>query len=38
MELYDELVNKIEGRPNALPSFEEALRTQEVLAAIGYEA
>ena len=38
MELYDEFVNKIEGKPNALPTFEEALRTQEVLAAIGYEA
>jgi hypothetical protein len=37
MELYDEFVKKIEGEPNALPSFEEALRTQEVLAAIGYE-
>jgi predicted dehydrogenase len=37
MELYDELVNKIEGRPNALPSFEDALATQESLAAIGYE-
>jgi predicted dehydrogenase len=37
MELYDEFVNKIEGRPNALPSFEDALVTQEVLAAIGYE-
>lgn len=37
MELYDEFVNKIEGRPNALPSFEDALVTQEVLAAIGYD-
>lgn len=37
MELYDEFVKKIEGKPNALPSFEEALRTQESLAAIGYE-
>jgi predicted dehydrogenase len=36
MELYDELVNKIEGKPNALPSFEEALITQKALAAIGY--
>ena len=37
MELYDEFVKKIEGKPNALPSFEEALGTQETLAAIGYE-
>lgn len=37
MELYDEFVNKIEGKANALPSFAEALRTQEALAAIGYE-
>lgn len=37
MELYDEFLKKIEGKPNALPSFEEALRTQESLAAIGYE-
>ena len=28
---------KIEGKPNALPTFEEALLTQETLAAIGYE-
>ncbi|MFY9665416.1 MAG: Gfo/Idh/MocA family oxidoreductase [Candidatus Cybelea sp.] len=37
MELYDEFGKKIEGKPNALPSFTEALRTQETLAAIGYE-
>jgi predicted dehydrogenase len=37
MELYDEFAKKIEGKPNALPSFTEALRTQETLAAIGYE-
>lgn len=37
MELYDEFLKNIEGKPNALPTFEEALRTQEVLAAIGYE-
>ena len=36
MELYDELVKKIEGKPNVLPSFEDALITQKVLAAIGY--
>ncbi|MBV8281287.1 MAG: Gfo/Idh/MocA family oxidoreductase [Candidatus Eremiobacteraeota bacterium] len=37
MELYDEFAKQIEGMPNALPSFEDALRTQEALAAIGYE-
>lgn len=37
MELYDEFAKKIDGAANALPTFEEALRTQEVLAAIGYE-
>ncbi len=36
MELYDEFLKKIEGKPNDLPSFDEALRTQEVLAGIGY--
>lgn len=37
MELYDEFLKKIEGKPNSLPTFEEALGTQEALAAIGYE-
>jgi predicted dehydrogenase len=37
MELYDEFVKAIEGRSNALPTFEEALTTQEALAEIGYE-
>lgn len=36
LELYDEFVKKIEGKPNALPTFEEALATQKALAAIGY--
>ncbi len=36
MELYDEFVKKIERQPNTLPSFEDALHTQEALAAIGY--
>jgi len=36
MELYDELVKSIEGKANALPSFEEALATQKALAAVGY--
>jgi predicted dehydrogenase len=36
MELYDELLKRIEGKPNALPSFEDALITQKALAAIGY--
>jgi predicted dehydrogenase len=38
MELYDEFANKIDGRPSALPTFEEALATQRVLASIGYGA
>jgi predicted dehydrogenase len=37
MELYDEFAKKIDGKPNALPSFADALATQETLAAIGYE-
>jgi predicted dehydrogenase len=36
MELYDEFVKAIEGKPNALPTFAEALVTQKVLAAVGY--
>ena len=36
MELYDEWLKAIEGRQNVLPTFEEALETQKVLAAIGY--
>lgn len=36
MELYDEFVKAIEGAPNALPTFGEALTTQRVLAAVGY--
>lgn len=38
MELYDEFVKAIEGEPNALPTFPEAVTTQKVLAAIGYTA
>lgn len=38
MELYDEFVKEIEGKPNVLPTFEEALATQRVLAATGYGA
>lgn len=38
MELYDEFAKKIEGQPNALPTFEEAVVTQRVLAAIGFSA
>lgn len=37
MELYDEFVKRIEERPNVLPTFEEAVVTQEALAAVGYE-
>ncbi len=36
MELYDEFVKAIEREPNALPSFENAVATQLVLAAVGY--
>jgi predicted dehydrogenase len=36
MELYDEFVKAIGREPNALPTFDEALVTQEVLAAVGY--
>jgi predicted dehydrogenase len=36
MELYDEFAKKIEGKPNALPTFEEGLVTQQVLQSLGY--
>lgn len=36
MELYDEFVKRIEGKPNALPTFEEGVATQRVLATVGY--
>ena len=36
MELYDEFVRAMEGATNALPTFDDALATQRVLAAIGY--
>jgi predicted dehydrogenase len=36
MELYDEFVKAIEGEPNALPTFENAVATQRVLRAVGY--
>ncbi|HEY2475577.1 MAG TPA: Gfo/Idh/MocA family oxidoreductase [Candidatus Cybelea sp.] len=36
MELYDEFVKRIEGKPNALPTFDDGLVTQEVLASVGY--
>jgi len=38
MELYDEFVKKIEGEPDELPTFTQALETQRVLASIGYSA
>jgi predicted dehydrogenase len=37
MELYDEFAKAIERRPNGLPSFDDALATQKVLAAVGYD-
>jgi len=36
MELYDEFVKQIETGTSAVPTFDEALATQRVLAAIGY--
>ena len=36
MELYDELVKRIEGEGNGLPTFDEGLATQTVLASAGY--
>jgi predicted dehydrogenase len=36
MELYDEFAKAIEGKPNALPTFAEAVETQRVLTSIGY--
>lgn len=36
MELYDEWIKQIETGSSAIPTFEEALATQRVLAAIGY--
>jgi len=36
MELYDEFVKAIEGEPNALPSFDDAVATQRVLETVGY--
>jgi predicted dehydrogenase len=37
IELYDQFALAIEGKANALPTFAQALVTQRVLAAIGYE-
>ena len=36
MELYDEFIKAIEGEPNELPTFEDAVATQRVLKAVGY--
>jgi predicted dehydrogenase len=36
LELLDELAKALDGKPNSLPTFEEALATQVVLEAIGY--
>jgi len=36
MDLYDEFVKQIETGKSLLPTFEEALETQRILAAIGY--
>lgn len=36
MDLYDEFVKQVETGKSLLPTFEEALETQRVLAALGY--
>ena len=38
MELYDEFAQRIDGAPNELPTFADALATQRVLAMLGYGA
>ncbi|HEY1428441.1 MAG TPA: Gfo/Idh/MocA family oxidoreductase [Candidatus Tumulicola sp.] len=38
MELYRQFADAIDGKPNALPTFQEALVTQRVLAAVGFGA
>lgn len=38
IQLLDELAHALEGRPHALPTFEDALVTQRVLETIGYVA
>lgn len=38
MELYDNFAAAIDGKPNALPTFAEAVETQKVLAAVGFSA
>ena len=38
LELLDELAKALDGKPNMLPTFEDALHTQRVLEAIGYVA
>lgn len=36
MELYDEFAKAMDGNPNTLPTFADAVETQRVLAEIGY--
>ena len=36
MDLLDEYVKALEGKPSAVPTFDEAVETQKVLASIGY--
>ena len=36
MDLYDEFIKQLETGKSLLPTFEEALETQRVLAEIGY--
>ncbi|MBV8074033.1 MAG: Gfo/Idh/MocA family oxidoreductase [Candidatus Eremiobacteraeota bacterium] len=37
MHLLDEFAAAIDGKPNALPTFEDGLRVQRVMRAVGYE-
>ncbi|HTX03549.1 MAG TPA: Gfo/Idh/MocA family oxidoreductase [Candidatus Acidoferrales bacterium] len=37
LKMLDQFVAKIEGKPNTLPTFEDGLLVQRVMAAVGYE-
>jgi len=38
LKMLDQFVAKIEGKPNTMPTFEDGLLVQRVMAAVGYEA
>jgi predicted dehydrogenase len=38
LRMLDQFAAKIEGKPNTLPTFEDGLLVQRVMAAVGYEA